>query len=67
MPTVMRRSGPDRYINGKVFTPRAMVHFCEDCGFEGAAFLLRRNGKLLSYCGWRDGDPVCIGKARVAA
>lgn len=68
MPTVLRRSGPDILIRkGADFerhTPRAMIHFCETCGFEGAAFGVHADGKLLSYCGWQNGAPVCVGKGR---
>lgn len=64
MPTVLRRSGPDILDKfGKVTTPRAMIHFCETCGYEGAAFGARVGGKLLSYCGWQNGAPVCVKKA----
>ncbi len=65
MPTILRRSGPDTLgKDGKHTTPRAMIHFCETCGYEGAAFLLRDGHKLLSYCGWQNGAPVCVGKAK---
>jgi hypothetical protein len=60
MPTVLRRSGPDFIRNGAAVTPRAMIHFCEDCNFEGAAYGIRQGGKLLSYCGWVDSAPACI-------
>lgn len=64
MPTVLRRSGPDMVRDGKPFTPRGMIHRCEDCGFVGAAFGIRSGDKLLSYCGWKNGNPICIGKAK---
>jgi len=67
MPTILRRSGPDFERDGQMVTPRAMIHFCETCGYEGAAFGIRRGDKLLSYCGWVNGDAVCVGKGRVAA
>lgn len=68
MPTVMRRSGPDILRkNGERFTPRAMVHFCEGCGYEGAPFALHKAGRLLTYCGYRNGEPVCIGKGKERA
>lgn len=64
MPTTLRRSGPDMPdYRGKTKTPRAMIHFCEGCGYEGAAFGEREGGRLLSYCGWSNGNPVCINKA----
>lgn len=65
MPTVLRRSGPDiLQRDGSVLAPRAMVHRCEVCGYEGAAFLVRTDGKLLSYCGNVGGEFRCIGKAQ---
>lgn len=64
MPTVLRRSGPDFERDGTIVTPRAMIHFCEECGFEGASFGIHKGEKLLSYCGWVNGNPVCIGKGR---
>jgi hypothetical protein len=67
MPTVLRRSGPDIWRNGKATTPRAMIHTCETCGFEGAAFGIHTGSKLLSFCGWRNGAPVCVGKAKSEA
>jgi hypothetical protein len=51
--------------DGAMVTPRAMIHFCETCGFEGAAFGIHRGDRLLSYCGWVNGRPVCVGKGRV--
>jgi len=68
MPTILRRSGPD-IIDDKFNrkTPRAMIHFCEDCGYEGAAFGIHLGGTLRSYCGWRNGDAVCVGKAKAEA
>ncbi len=68
MPTILRRSGPDivdAKFNHRV--PRAMIHFCETCGYEGAAFGIHADGKLLSYCGWQNGAPVCVGKAKAVA
>lgn len=67
MPTVLRRSGPDFTRAGAGVTPRAMIHFCEGCGYEGAPFQVRTGGKLLSYCGWADGAPVCVGKGRAGS
>lgn len=68
MPSVLRRSGPDvlrKY--GTHFTPRAMIHFCETCGYEGAAFGIHKDGVLRSYCGWVNGDVACVGKAKAKA
>lgn len=66
MPTILLRSGPDFIRNDVTVTPRAMIHRCEDCGFEGAAFGIRQGDRLLSFCGWIDGDAKCIGKGREA-
>lgn len=64
MPTVQRRSGPDiLQRDGTVKTPRALIHFCETCGYEGAAFGVHEAGVLRSYCGW-NGDAVCVNKAK---
>jgi hypothetical protein len=60
VPTVLRQSGPKFEKDGEIKTPKALVHFCEDCGAENAPFLISTGGKLLSYCGWREGRPVCI-------
>ena len=60
-PTVLRRSGRDfTDRKGVARQPRAMIHRCEGCGFEGAAFGVKNGAKLLSYCGWRNGNPYCI-------
>jgi hypothetical protein len=68
MPTILRRSGPDSIDkHGKRKTPRAMIHYCETCGYEGAAFGVHAGGVLLSYCGWVSGEPVCVGKAKAEA
>jgi hypothetical protein len=64
MPTIMRRSGPDIVRDGVTVTPRAMIHVCEECGYEGAAFGVHQGDRLFSFCGWRDGNPVCVGKGR---
>lgn len=66
MPTILRRSGSDFLRADVLTTPRAMIHFCEDCGFEGAAFGRRDGDRILSFCGWVDGQPQCIGKGRAA-
>lgn len=64
MPTVLRRSGPDiLQRDGSVLTPRAMVHRCEVCGYEGAAFLVRADGRLLSYCGNVGGEFRCVHRS----
>lgn len=62
MPSVLRQSGPKHLnANGEIITPRAMVHFCEACGWEGAAFGDTVDGVRVYFCGW-DGRPVCVGK-----
>lgn len=45
-----------------MISPLAMIHYCEECGYEGAAFGIRRNGSIYSYCGWVGGEPKCVGK-----
>lgn len=62
MPSVLRKSGHEFMRNGVLVTPRALVSTCETCGAD-APFGLRRGDKLLTYCGYRDGKLVCIGKA----
>jgi hypothetical protein len=61
MPSVLRRSGPDFERDGKLITPRALVSTCDTCGAD-AAFSETIGGKLVSYCGWRNGQPECVGK-----
>ncbi len=65
VPTVLRQSGPKFEKDGALFTPRAMVHFCEDCGAENAPFLISSGGKLFSFCGYVNRTPVCVGKGKV--
>lgn len=63
MPTVRRRSGPNYTLSdGTIIEPRALVHFCEECGAENAAFGETRDGKLMSWCGWdREAmKPICL-------
>lgn len=65
MPTELKASGPDiRFESGQVRTPMAAVHFCEGCGYENAAFGIKRGEETLSYCGWVNGHPECVGKGR---
>jgi hypothetical protein len=40
------------------------IYFCEGCGYHGAGFGLVRADGRLSYCGWQDGGPVCVGKGK---
>ena len=61
MPSVLRQSGPKWIKDGETITPRAVVHFCEGCGFEGAPFGDTVDGNRLYFCGW-NGQPVCVGK-----
>lgn len=65
-PAILRRSGPDFTPRGQSEkqTPRALIQFCADCNYEGAAFGDVVDGKREFWCGWRDGQPVCIGKGR---
>lgn len=65
MPSVLRRSGPDFERDGVTVTPRALVSYCEDCG-SPAPFLISSGGKLRSWCGWRNGEPVCVNQAKEA-
>lgn len=67
MPYVLRRSGPDYIPDGQLVTPRAMVGFCERCGYEGAPFGITRGGKTMAWRGWRNGEAVCVNRARKAA
>ncbi|WP_147276132.1 hypothetical protein [Pelagibacterium lacus] len=62
MPTEYRPSGPTFTRNNETVTPMAPVYFCEECGHEGAGFGQKHGDHVLSYCGWRDGRPVCVGK-----
>lgn len=66
MPSVLRISGPGFIRNGVLLTPRALVSTCETCGAD-APFGIRRGDKLLTYCGYRNGEPVCIGKGKERA
>lgn len=63
MPSVKRQSGPEfTNRNGEHVKPLAIINSCEDCGYTHAAFGMWDGKDLVSYCGWRDGNPVCIGK-----
>lgn len=64
MPSVFRRIGPD-FVDrkGDTRTPRALTTWCEACNYQGASFgIIDGQGNRLWYCGWRDGEPVCVGK-----
>lgn len=66
MPFVLRRSGKDFERNGQIVTPRAQIGFCETCGYEGAPFgFVDPAGNKTAWCGWRDGQAVCIGRGAV--
>lgn len=61
MPTEYRVSGPQIMRDGKPVEPKAAIHICEGCRYEGAAFGLMRGDAALSYCGWKHAVPVCVG------
>lgn len=44
--------------------PKFPIYFCEHCGFQGAAFHVKQGDRVLSYCGWNAGRPVCIDKGK---
>jgi hypothetical protein len=62
MPSVLRRSGQDYEKNGQTITPRAAIHFCFGCGWEGAPFGDTVDGKQEYWCGWTNNQPACVGK-----
>lgn len=64
MPTEYRPSGPEITRNNQTVVPEAPIYFCETCNFEGAAFGQIVAGERRSYCGWRDGAPVCVGRSK---
>jgi hypothetical protein len=64
MPTEYVPSGPDIDRNNQRVTPMAPIYSCEGCGHKGAPFGVKRGDEMLSYCGWVDGGPVCVGKGR---
>lgn len=47
--------------NNQEVTPMAPIYTCEGCGYKGAPFGMKRGDQVLSYCGWRNGEPVCVG------
>jgi len=66
MPSVLRRSGTDYVKDGQTITPRAAVHFCEVCGWEGAPFGdTSSDGKRLYFCGFQDNRPLCINRGKL--
>jgi len=67
MPTEYRISGHDIGEGAQKRTPKAAVHICEVCGFEGAPFGVLRGDTTLSYCGYVGGLPQCVGKGKQAA
>lgn len=63
MPTIRRRSGPTyTRSDGTIIDPRALVHTCDVCCAENAAFGEMRDGKLMSWCGWDKAkmEPICL-------
>ncbi len=64
MPTEYVPSGPPIVRNNQPVTPMAPIYTCEDCGFKGAPFGVKRGDQVLSYCGWQNGEPVCVGSGR---
>jgi hypothetical protein len=64
MPTEYVPSGPDIDRNNQKVTPMAALYRCEGCGFVGAPFGVRHGDEVLSYCGWVNNQPVCVGKNR---
>lgn len=66
MPAVLRQIGP-AFVNlqGNTVKPKALIKWCEGCGFEGASFgMLDDKGHRLWFCGWRAEAPVCVGKGK---
>ncbi|RYE65800.1 MAG: hypothetical protein EOO81_12240 [Oxalobacteraceae bacterium] len=56
-PSVLRQSGPKHIRDGQMFTPRAVIHFCETCGFEGAPYGdTDAQGKRIYFC--REHNPA---------
>jgi hypothetical protein len=62
MPTEYVISGPDMTHGNAKVTPKAPIYYCEVCNFKGAPFGVKRGDEVLSYCGWRDNEPVCVGR-----
>ncbi len=67
MPTVRRRSGPDFVRDGAIVSPKALIHFCEGCGAEGAPFLFYDGRKMLSWCAYSNGTGYCAKTGPVEA
>jgi hypothetical protein len=40
------------------------IYFCEGCGFKGAGFGVKRADGQMSYCGWVNGEPKCVGRGK---
>lgn len=40
------------------------IYFCEGCEAPNAAFGVVRADGRLNYCGWENGQAVCVGKGR---
>lgn len=66
MPITMVSSGPSFERNGVPVEPMAEHRTCETCGYEGAPFgrVDPITGRKTAWCGWQDGEPVCVGKGR---
>lgn len=64
MPFALRQSGPSFERDGQTITPRAMISTCETCGYIGApfGFVDPVTGHKTAWCGWRNGEPVCVGR-----
>jgi hypothetical protein len=42
-----------------------MPHPCTTCGYPHAAFGRKdHKGNRTWFCGWRNGEPVCVGRGR---
>lgn len=63
-PSVLRQSGPKSMKDGQIFTPRAVIHFCRDCNFEGAPFGDTIDGRREYFCGWVNNEPTCINRGK---
>ena len=63
MPT--RYSTSDRTLSDtQTAEAQFPIYFCEGCGFKGAGFGVKRADGQLSYCGWVNGEPKCVGKGK---
>lgn len=60
MPTTIRQSGPKFQRDGETITPKALLHFCEECGSAHAPFLIWDGKTVRSFCGYVNRTPVCV-------